>query len=407
MQIANVELKSLESNCVPMIESALCKKQDNNLVGDDRMLTRRQLIGVTGPAILSQAGLSRNAAWASTSSGARNGRESPQMRMHVGTQKSCTSNMLQFYRRCGVAHICGTPDKWTLEGLLELKERCSANGISLDMVPIGMPRSVGLLGDAAHRDRQIEQTCDQIRLAAQAGIPTIKYNMYVLDVLRTGTTPGRGGARYSTWEYERASSKNSLTRHGAFPAELFWERISSFLERVIPVATEYRVRMACHPHDPGVPSGGYRGVERVLGTIDGLKRFVDIAKSPYHGLNLCVGTIASNLQNPSEEIFEVVRYFGMRRRIFNVHFRNIRGRRDSFQEVYPDEGDLDMFKILDTLRQVDYSGMLMPDHVPTHPDDRDGRQGLAFAFGYIKGLLQSLDELSFKSSIESTEESLS
>jgi len=106
--------------------------------------------------------------------------------------------MLQFYRRCGVSHVCGTPDKWTLEGLLELKERCSTNGISLDVVPIGMPRSVGLLGDAAHRDRQIEQTCEQIRLAAKAGISTIKYNMYVLDVLRTGTTPGRGGSRYST-----------------------------------------------------------------------------------------------------------------------------------------------------------------------------------------------------------------
>ncbi len=33
------------------------------------------------------------------------------------------------------------------------------------------------------------------------------------------------------------------------------------------------------------------------------------------------------LQNPAEEIFEVIRYFGERKKIFNVHFRNIRGRR--------------------------------------------------------------------------------
>jgi hypothetical protein len=96
------------------------------------------------------------------------------------------------------------------------------------------------------------------------------------------------------------------------------------------------------------------------------------------------------LENPSEAIFDVIRYFGTRNRIFNVHFRNIRGRRDSFQEIYPDEGDLDMFRILRTLRQVRYSGMLMPDHIPTHPDDRDGRQGLAFAFGYMKGLIQAV-----------------
>jgi len=354
------------------------------------MLTRRLFMQAAGSGILSRAGFSGNTASDLTSSDVKQGPENPEMRMHVGTQKNCTPKMLQFYRRCGLRHICGTPDKWTLEGLMELKERCSANGISLDMVPIGMPRSVGLLGDAAHRDRQIAQTSDQIRMAARAGISTIKYNLYVLDVLRTGTTPGRGGSRYSTWEYEKALLKKSPTRHGEFPEELFWERITYFLERVIPVATQYKVRMACHPHDPGVPSGGYRSVERVLGTVDGLKRFIEIAESPYHGLNFCVGTIASNLENPSEEIFDVIRYFGTRQKIFNVHFRNIRGRRDSFQEVYPDEGDLDMFGILRTLRQVDYSGMLMPDHIPTHPNDRDGRQGLAFAFGYIKGLIQAV-----------------
>jgi len=354
------------------------------------MLTRRQLIGAAGPAVLSSGGLSNNAVRALTSSGSQHGAENPNVRMHVGTQKSCTSEMLQFYRRCGVSHVCGAPDKWTSEGLLKLKERCSTNGVSLDVVPIGMPRSVGLLGDAAHRDRQIGQTCDQIRLAAKAGISTIKYNMYVLDVLRTGTTPGRGGSRYSTWEYQKAPSKKSPTRHGEFPADLFWERITCFLERVIPVATEYKVKMACHPHDPGVPSGGYRGVERVLGTVDGLKRFVEIARSPYHGLNFCVGSIASNLQNPSEEIFAVIRYFGTRQKIFNVHLRNIRGKRDSFQEVYPDEGDLDMFKILCILKQAHYSGMVMPDHIPRHPDDRGSRQGLAFAFGYTKGLIQAV-----------------
>lgn len=297
--------------------------------------------------------------------------------------------MLQFYRRCGVEHICGTPNKWTLEGLSELKERCSSNGITLDMVPIGMPRSVGLLGDKAHRDRQIEQTCDQIRLAANAGIPAIKYNMYVLDVLRTGTTPGRGGSRYSTWEYEKAQSKTSLTKAGQFPADLFWERITYFLERIIPIATEYKVNMACHPHDPGVPPQGYRGIDRVLGTVEGLKKFIDIAPSPYHGLNFCVGTVASNLQNPSEEIYDLIRHFGQRKKIFNVHFRNIRGGRDRFQEVYPDEGDIDMPRVMRVLREVGYSGMVMPDHVPTHPGDRDGRQALAFAFGYIIALIQA------------------
>ena len=347
------------------------------------MLTRRQLIWTAGPALLTAATRAKAAQKLQRPS------QNRKPKMHVGTQKNCTPEMLQFYRRCGVEHICGTPNKWTLEGLSELKERCSSNGITLDMVPIGMPRSVGLLGDKAHRDRQIEQTCDQIRLAANAGIPAIKYNMYVLDVLRTGTTPGRGGSRYSTWEYEKAQSKTSLTKAGQFPADLFWERITYFLERIIPIATEYKVNMACHPHDPGVPPQGYRGIDRVLGTVEGLKKFIDIAPSPYHGLNFCVGTVASNLQNPSEEIYDLIRHFGQRKKIFNVHFRNIRGGRDRFQEVYPDEGDIDMPRVMRVLREVGYSGMVMPDHVPTHPGDRDGRQALAFAFGYIIALIQA------------------
>jgi mannonate dehydratase len=349
------------------------------------MLTRRQLISAAGPALLTPAVTAR----AKTVLKSQSRSQNTEPQMHVGTQNGCTSDELQFYKRCGVNHICGTPDDWTSEGLSRLKERCSANGITLDMVPIGMQRSVGLLGDKAYRDRQIEQTCDQIRLAAQAGIPAIKYNMYVLDVLRTGTTPGRGGSSYSTWEYERASDKTSLTPAGEFPAELFWERISYFLERIIPVATEYKVKMACHPHDPGVPPQGYRGVQRVLGTVEGLKKFVSIAPSPYHGLNFCVGTIAGNLNNPSEEIYDVVRYFGERKKIFNVHFRNIRGRRDQFQEVYPDEGDIDMVRVMCLLKEFGYSGMVMPDHVPTHPSDRDDRQALAFAFGYIIALIQA------------------
>jgi len=310
--------------------------------------------------------------------------------MYVGTQRSSTNRMLQFYKRCGVNHVCGNPHEWSAEGLRALKERCAANSITLDMVPLGMPRSVGLLGDKDYRDRQIEQTCRQIRMAAEAGIPAIKYNLTILYVLRTGRTSGRGGSSYSTWMYADAAKDRSLTRAGQFPEQLFWERITYFMERVIPVAAEYKVKMACHPHDPGVPPVGYRGVQRVLGTVDGLKKFVEISPGPYHGLNFCVDTIASNLRNPAVEIFEVIRYFGERKKIFNVHFRNIRGRRDNFQEVYPDEGDIDMFKVVKALKEVGYSGMVMPDHVPTHPDDPDQLQSLAFAFGYIKALIQAV-----------------
>ena len=163
---------------------------------------------------------------------------------------------------------------------------------------------------------------------------------------------------------------------------------------MVPVATEYKIRLACHPHDPGVPPvTGYQGVDAVLGTVDGLKKFISIQESPYHGLNFCQGTVAEMLEDPGKEIFGVIQYFGARKKIFNVHFRNIRGKRDDFMEVYPDEGDIDMVKAMLAYREVEYPYMVMPDHVPYHADDPGGSQAFAFAYGYIRALIQAADQL--------------
>ena len=57
-------------------------------------------------------------------------------------------------------------------------------------------------------------------------------------------------------------------------------------------------------------------------------------------------------------------------KIFNVHFRNIKGRKLDFMEAFPDEGDIDMPRALAAYRDVGYPYMLMPDHVP-QIDGRD------------------------------------
>jgi mannonate dehydratase len=233
-----------------------------------------------------------------------------------------------------------------------------------------------------------------IKNCAAAGVPIIKYNMSILGVIRTGRVPGRGDATYSEWSLKKAHPPTPVTRAGVVNADMFWERITYFLDRVIPVANEYKVRMACHPHDPGVPAEGYQGIDRVLGTIDGLKRFITIQESPYHGLNFCQGTVSEMLHDPGTEIFDVIRYFGTRNKIFNVHFRNIRGHRDEFLEVYPDEGDIDFVKAAKTYKEVGYSGALIPDHVPQAPGDPDGKQSFAYCYGYIRALIQAVNELS-------------
>jgi mannonate dehydratase len=365
-------------------------------------VSRRNLLRSTLPVA---AGLTTVASAAAQRTA---GQPASPARMVLGCQRAPTDDRaLMFFRRHGVEHICGYPaeerqrEAWTADALRTLKDRCASHGIALDMVQFPFMSSEAIDSPAEkavmtarepERQREIDEACAIIRSCAAAGIPAIKYNFNVLGVLRTAPTEGRGGSRYSTWRLADALPDAPLTAAGTIPADLAWERITYFLDRVVPVAEEYRIRLACHPHDPGVQASGYRGVARVLGTVAGLRRLVEIHASPYHGLNFCVGSVAEMLEHPAEEIFDVIREFGQRGKLFNVHFRNIRGRRDAFQEVYPDEGDLNMIKVLRALKDVGYAYMAMPDHMPTHPDDPGSHQAFAFGYGYIKAAIQSVNQ---------------
>lgn len=361
-------------------------------------MNRRQFLTSGTAATLAVAGQPSSAAATPSSS--------LPVLMKLGDQTAPSTEIhLKYLARYGVRNICGYPDIRgdrlypsvdELHRLVDLADKC---GISVDCVAppflasshIDHERHPAImLAQSPERDRDIESLQTMIRNCAQAGIPSIKYNMSILGVLRVKRTPGRGDSMYSTWKLSEAHPETSLTKAGQVEADSFWERITYFLDRVIPVANEYKVRMACHPHDPGVPPEGYQGICRVLGTVDGLKRFVSIQESDYHGLNFCQGTISEMLQNPGKEIFDVIRYFGTRKKIFNVHFRNIRGHRNDFVEVYPDEGVVDFVKAIRVYREIAYPYMLMPDHVPMAPNDPYSLQSFAYCYGYIRGLLQAL-----------------
>jgi mannonate dehydratase len=325
--------------------------------------------------------------------------------MKAGTQHGDSDAILRAMAGFGVNHICSRlpsvrmDELWSVDGLSRRRERVESFGITLDMVPLPMSSNEIsrfempniMLGKSPDRDREIDDICGMIRNVSRAGIPAVKYNMTFLGVPRTEPTEGRGGATYSTFVYDKAKQEPPLTEAGPIFADRYWERITYFLERVVPVAEEYKVRLACHPQDPGMPPGrGYRGVETVLGSVDGLKKFVAIRESPYHGLNFCQGTVAEMLKRPGEEIFDVIRYFGTRKKIFNVHFRNIRGGFLNFQETFIDDGDVDMLKAMRVYKEVGFDGMMMPDHVPDIQGDTNRAQGFAFAIGYIKALIAAV-----------------
>ena len=260
--------------------------------------------------------------------------------MKLGTQHGDSDEILRVITAFGVTHICsaspspkGFDESWSVDALTRLRQRIEKQGITLEMVQLPTNAYITnsgiknvMLGKSPERDREIDGICQMIRNSARVGIPILKYNLTILAVVRTEPTPGRGGAAYSTFDYAKAKEDPPLTEAGPVSVDEHWERITYFLERVVPVAEEYKVKIACHPHDPPVPADrGFRGVHRVMGSVEGLKRFVGIRESPYHGLNFCQGTVAEMLDKPGEQIYDVIRYFGQRKKIFNVHFRNIRG----------------------------------------------------------------------------------
>jgi mannonate dehydratase len=321
--------------------------------------------------------------------------------MYLGTQNAvATDDEYRRFAQLGVGHVCadpeGNPHIWTRDTLMRHRERMEDCGLVLDMIelplksdPIERSQSPDIMLKGPDRDRQIESICRLIETLAEVGIPSVKYNLNLIGIPRSEDEPGRGGSRNSTFRWDKMDQAAAPGAAGVLDEDENWERIDYFLERVVPVAESNRIRLACHPHDPYTPPG-YRGVTRVLSTVEGLKKFVQMRESPYHGLNFCQGTIAESMENPREEIADAIRWFGTRGKIFNVHFRNIKGGKLSFMEVFPDEGDMDMWASLRVYAEVGYKYMIMPDHVPSLSADPDHAVAFAYCFGYIRGLLQVL-----------------
>jgi mannonate dehydratase len=272
-----------------------------------------------------------------------------------------------------------------------------------------------------------------IAVAADAGITCLKYNVQMVGITRTGLKPGRGGAMNSGFvhaEYSpeadrqhsywgvgyptNQSSPQADAAGGPSPIQdpgdaatamqcgqklarevppvtekAGWDAIEFLVEGLVPAADAAGVRLACHPHDPAYPVGGLNGIEHVMGSADGLRRFLALSGSRNHGLNFCQGTVAEMFREPGRAMIPVIEEFASTGRIFMVHFRNIRGGYLDFQEVFPDEGDVDMFQAIQAYHRGGYRGPLCPDHVPVSDLDPGRERFMAFALGYTRGLLQA------------------
>ncbi len=235
------------------------------------------------------------------------------------------------------------------------------------------------------RDEGIEGWCTMIRNLGAAGIPTLGYNFRGIGNFRTEPTVGRGGARYSTFDGDEFRANPQDHPELRISEERLRENLRTFIERIVPVAEESGVLLTAHPDDPPIaePLGG---AARVLSTLDDFEALFGLAPSEANAMLFCQGCVAEM----GEDIPAAIRRIGSLGKIGTVHFRNIRGGLGKFQEVFVDEGDMDMYLAMRTYREIGFDGPFMLDHTPGIASEGARWAGTAYAIGYIRAMIQAV-----------------
>ena len=306
---------------------------------------------------------------------------------------------LALSRQMGVTGAVGPPSPWLVnmkgrhgweyEVIAAVKQRFAKEGLQWRVVegpPTLEKTKLGLNG----RDEEIDHFITFVKNIGKLGIDIVCYNwMPVISWHRTTTDrPGRGGALMTAFDYEDIKDQ-PLTEYGEVTPETMWNNLEYFLKALVPECEKAQVKLALHPDDP--PIDNIRGISRIMTSADAFKRLIELVPSPMNGITLCQGTFATM----GEDIPSVIRYFGEREKIFFVHFRDIRGDKYNFEEVFQDDGITDMYQAMKLYYEIGFRGPMRPDHVATVAGDSNEHPGYSilgnlFAIGYMRGLLEAV-----------------
>lgn len=286
---------------------------------------------------------------------------------------------------------------WTVRSLKWLKEYTEKFDLNLEMienVPIRFVDKIILGLDG--RDEQIENYIKTIHNMGEVGIRNLGHHFCPNWAWRTSVTePYRGGAHVSA--YDRSldgkvcnaytQSKNhmiTLEENVPIPTrEKLWENYEYFMKAVLPEAEKANVKLLLHPSDP--PLERVDGIPRIFISPEEFERAERITNSSAWGINCCMGTFS---QLGGEEcVLEMIRRFCPKGKIGLVHFRDVQGNVEKFKECFLGEGRYNPAKVMRTLYEHGYDGLILDDHVPYLTNDtRWGHTARAYTFGYIKGL---------------------
>jgi len=308
-----------------------------------------------------------------------------------------TQEDIQLVRQLGIEYVTmgSAGETATYEGFVRMKGMVEKTGLKVWNIgnrDVHNMEEVTL--NLEGRDAKIEAYKNYLRNLSRAGIYYTTYAHMGNGIWSSEREEARGGASARALNLESSEAaghwngkiyKSPLTHGRVYKEDEIWENYAYFIKEVVPVAEEMGVRIGIHPDDPPVPELG--GVPRcIFSSFEGYKRALDIADSPNVGICLCVGCWLEGGEGMGKDVLETIRYFGERGKIWKVHFRNVNTPLPHFVETFMDDGYMEMYKVMKALREINFDGALIADHVPSMVGGY--RVGLAYSIGYMRALLE-------------------
>jgi len=293
---------------------------------------------------------------------------------------------------------------WSLKSMQALQTMAKEEGLEIFGIENFSPADwYDVLLDGPKKLEQIGYLKQIIRNAGAAGIKSFGYNFSFAGVWgHQRKTVARGGAISACFNAHDLALDTPIPAGeiwnmtygkvepgkyiGAITVEMLWERLEWFLSEMLPVAEEAGVELALHPDDPPMPS--LRGTPRLVYQPELYQKVIDLFDSPANKLEFCMGSVQEMSKG---NLYDAIETYASQGKISYVHVRNVKGKVPVYDEVFIDEGDIDMFKALRLLKKHDFQGVLVPDHTPELLCDASWHAGMAYALGYIKAILEMLE----------------
>ncbi len=300
----------------------------------------------------------------------------------------------------GWGRATGEREVWSVDYLRSLKDELASHGLALHAIENFDPAHwYDVLLGGPRRDEQIAWIQQIITNLGEVGIPVMGYNFSIAGV--AGRIQGefaRGGAtsvgvdgvdetpipRGMVWNMTYDEAAGTGHQPSATNEEL-WERLHYFLDRVLPVAERAGVRLAAHPDDP--PAERVRRQPRLIWRQELYRKLFETVDSPASTAELCLGTVQEMAES---DVYALTESLAQQNRIGYIHFRNVVGKMPRYHEVFVDEGDIDLPRIMKILVDAGFNGVIIPDHTPQMACAAPWHSGMAYAMGYMRGVLDGM-----------------